>query len=1028
MNIKFKVLLSALLLVLGVQVSFAQFTATGTVKDDAGEPLIGATIQVKGTTTGTVTDLDGGFSVEVPTNTATLVVSYTGYETQEVGITSANRTIDIVLATSAEQLAEVVVVGYGETSKEGLTGAVSSLKSDRLEQVPLASVEQTLQGNIAGLQSNLSNGQPGSQVEVRIRGQGSISASSEPLYVVDGVPLFNPGDGLTSQSETANVMASMNPNDIESVTVLKDASATAIYGSRAANGVILITTKSGKAGKPQVKFSAQVGFNDWAVSDSKNVRSLDAREYVDLFMDGELNRGTSIATAISRFNNNYPDPQTGRPAVDITPDGAGGYTVGEVRVDTDWFNELSRTGINQSYDMSVSGGNETLTYFASASYFDQESPIIGVGLDRYSTRANVSVQALPWLKLVNNLNVSRTYQSGPDDDTAFSNPIYTMYLLPAVIPTKDAQGLSYDGHKGFFMGGNNPVGSLSGDDDLYWILNRIVDNVSAEVTLAKGLKFKSNWAIDLYGYNEVYYRNARYGDGRNSNGFAQETTRNITNWLGSQTLNYNKTFAEVHNFSALAGYEANKVTTRSSFVQGQNFPPSPQLRTIENAAEIVGGTSSLTGFAFESYFGRISYNYDYKYYISASLRRDGSSRFGTENRFGNFWSLGASWRLDQEAFIQNIEAINELKLRSSYGITGNAEIGNFAWLPSVSFGIDYDGSPGGTFTNIGNTNLTWEQSAAFNVGVDFRVFDRVSGVVEYFWRESDNLLLNLPVSRTTGFTSATQNFGAMVNKGIELTLDVDLVNTGDFSWTAGGNISFIENEITRLAEPFVDGTGNRFRREEGREYNEYWVYDYAGVNPDNGLPLWYTDETREATTSVLAQAQRFYIGKSGTPDFFGGFNSNLSWKGLTLDANFSFTWNNYLYDATAWVTQGDGAFTPRSQTSRVLDRWKKPGDITDVPKFRWGGNSNSNTQGQSRHIYDGTFIRLRNVTLAYQMPSATVKKLGLASARVYARGINFWTWTRDPDLGVDPETAINGYLGSPVPNMKTLSFGIDVGF
>jgi len=1028
MNIKFNVLLGTLVFLLSVQFTYAQFTASGTVKDDTGEPLIGATIQVKGSTTGTVTDLDGGFSVEVPANNAILVVSYTGFETQEVAIAATNPTINIILATSAEQLAEVVVVGYGETSKEGLTGAVTSLRSDQIEQVPLASVEQTLQGNIAGLQSNLSNGQPGSQVEIRIRGQGSISASSEPLYVVDGVPLFNPGDALTAQSETANVMATLNPNDIESVTVLKDASATAIYGSRAANGVILITTKSGKAGKPSVKVSTQVGFNGWAISEDKNIKPLNALQYLDLFIDGELNRGNSMETAIGRFNNFYKDPISGLPAIDITPDGSGGYTTGEVRVDTDWYDELTRTGINQSYDVSVSGGSDVLTYFASASYFDQQSPIIGVGLDRYSTRANVSVQATPWLKVVNNLNVSRTSQSGPDDDTAWSNPMYLMYLIAPTIPVKDAEGLFYDQHKSFFMGGNNPVGALSGDDDITWNLNRIVDNLSAEITLAKGLKFKSNWAIDLYNYNEFYFRNARYGDGRNANGFGQETTRAITNWLGSQTLNYNKTFADSHNISLLAGYEANKVQTRSFLVQGENYPPSPKLRTLENASIISGGNSSLTGFAFESYFGRFTYNYNYKYYLSGSLRRDGSSRFGSENRFGTFWSLGASWRLDQEAFVQNIDFIDELKLRTSYGVTGNAEIENFAWLPSVSFGIDYDGNPGGTFTNIGNRNLTWEQNTSFNVGLDFRLLDRFDGTVEYFWRESDNLLLNLPVSRTTGFTSATKNFGAMVNKGLELTLNADIIRGSDFNWSAGGNVSFINNKITRLAEPFVEGSGNRFRREEGREFNEYWVYDYAGVNPDNGLPLWYTDETREATTSVIGEASRFYIGKSGTPDFFGGFNTNVSYKNFSLSANFSFTWNNWLYDATAWITQGDGAFTPRSQTSLALNRWKQPGDVTDVPKFRWGGISNSNTQGQSRHIYDGTNIRLRNFTAAYTIPSATAAKLGLASARIYARGVNFWTWTRDPDLFVDPETAINGYIGSPVPNMKTISFGIDVGF
>ena len=449
--------------------------------------------------------------------------------------------------------------------------------------MPLASVEQTLQGNVAGLQSSLSNGQPGSPVQIRIRGQGSITAASDPLFVVDGVPMYNPGDALTNQSETANVMATLNANDIESVTVLKDASATAIYGSRAANGVILITTKSGKAGKPQVRLSAQVGFNDWAVSEDKRLRGLTAVEYADLYMEGEINRGRTVEDAIDRFNGNYPDPLTGSPAVDITPNGAGGWDIGTVRVDTRWIDELTRTGINQNYNLSFSGGNDKVTYYASGGYFDQESPIVGVDLDRFSTRANVAVQALDWLKLTNNLNVSRTTQNGPDDDTAWSNPMYNGYLLAPTIPLRNAEGQFYDGHKGFFMGGNNPVGALSGDDEISWTINRIVDNVSAQIDILDGLYFKSSWSVDMYSYFEFYYRNRRYGDGRNSNGFAEESTRNIINWSGTQTLNYAKTFGDNHNFSALVGYESNKVSNRFTSVQGEEFPPNGSLRTLRNA-------------------------------------------------------------------------------------------------------------------------------------------------------------------------------------------------------------------------------------------------------------------------------------------------------------------------------------------------------------------------------------------------------------------------------------------------------------
>lgn len=1012
---------------LGVHGLFAQFTATGTVTDEAGVPLIGATVQVEGSTTGTITDVDGAFSVQVPTNEATLNISYTGYKSLAYPVSAVQPNVTIVLETGVD-LTEIVVTGYGTTTREAITGSVTTIRSDQLENVPLASVEQALQGNVAGLQSVMGNGQPGANTQVRIRGQGSISASSEPLYVVDGIPIA--AGNLTSSAETSNPLATINPNDLESVTVLKDASATAIYGARAANGVILITTKSGKQGKPKVRLSAQLGANDWAVSEDKRLRGLTAAEYTDLYIEGWVNNGETVEQAIDRFNNDYPDPFSGQPAVDITTNGSGGYTIGEIRVDNRWIDEMTRTGLNQDYNLSVSGGNEVANYFISAGYFDQEAPIIYSSLDRYSGRMNVGVNVNPKLKITNNLSVSRTHQQGMNDATRWANPMYNGYLLAPTIPAKDPTGQFYGDHKSFFMGGNNPIGSLSGDDDQEWTMIRLLDNIDLSYQIVEGLTFRSAWSIDLLNYQENYFRNARYGDGRNSGGFGAETSRNVTNWLGTQTLTYNKSIGGNHNFNVLVGYEAQKSSTRSVFATGEEFPPNPNLRTLNNAAAGDPASSALSEFSFNSIFSSVAYDYKRKYNLSLSLRQDGSSRFGSENRYGTFWSVGASWRLDQEPFIQDLGFISELKLRSSYGITGNAGIGNYEALRTVSFsGIDYDGAPGGALLNIGNEELTWEESGAFNIGLDFGLFNsRVNGIVEYFNRESTNLLLDVPISRTTGFRSLTQNFGAMRNSGLELTLNLGVVETNDFTWSIGGNITFLQNEITKLDEPFRAGTHDRFLREEGRDYNEYNVFEWAGVDPDNGAPLWYTDETRTTTTSNVSEAERFFIGKSGTADFFGGFNTNLGWKGFSVDANFSYSWNNYLYDATAWVLQGDGRFTPRSQTNLVLDRWQTAGDDTNVPQFSWGNRSNSNQRGSSRYIHDGTYVRLRNLTVAYQVPSSAVQKVGLSRAKIYMRGINLLTWTRDSELYLDPEADVNGFVNSPVPNLRTISFGIDLEF
>ncbi len=1032
-----RILLLALLF-LSVQFSYAQkFTATGTVTDETGEALIGATVLAKGTTTGVVTDFDGSYSISVDGDQAILVFSYTGFTTQEISVTSATPSTDVVMIQSAEQLSEVVVTGYGTTRKEALTGSVTTLQSAKLESVPLASVEQTLQGNIAGLQANMGNGQPGANVQIRIRGQGSISASSEPLFVIDGIPVLsndfssgdNPDTVVDSDVESSNPLATINPNDIETVTVLKDASATAIYGARAANGVILITTKSGKSGKPKLRLTAQVGANDWAVSEDKRLRGLTAEEYSRLYVEGWVNTGETVEQAIERFNGRYPDPLTGQPAVDLTPDGNGGVNIGTIRVDNRWIDELTRTGLNQDYNLSVSGGNDVITYYASGGYFNQEAPIIYSSLDRYSTRLNLRVKASDRLRITNNLSISRTHQQGMNDGTRWANPLYNGYLLAPVIPARDAEGRFYGDHKTFFMGGNNPIGSLSGDDDQEWTMVRIIDNITGEYDIVKGLTFRTAWSVDLLNYQENYFRNARYGDGRNSNGDASELTRNVTNWIGTQTLTYDHTFGSNHNFNALVGYEAQETTTRSVRAFGEEFPPNSQLRVLSNAAAGDPSQSALVGFAFESIFSRISYNYNYKYYLQGSVRRDGSSRFGSDNRYGTFWSVGASWRLDQEPFVQEMSFINELKLRTSYGTTGNAGIGNFDWLPQISYSdIDYNGNPGGAFLEIGNRALTWEQNNTFNIGLDFGLFNRLSGTVEFFNRESENLLLDVPVSRTTGFRDATRNFGAMRNRGLELTINADIVRTEDVTFSIGGNITFIKNEITKLDEPFVDGTHDRFLRMEGRDYNEYHVFEWAGVDVQTGAPLFYVDENKEATTSDINDIERYFIGKSGTPDFFGGFNTNFRWKGFSIDAQFNYSWNNWLYDATAWVLQGDGRFTPRSQTNLVLNRWQQPGDVTDVPQFSWGNRSNSNLRGSSRFIHDGTYIRLRNLTIGYQLPTAVIEKVRLSSARIYLRGTNLLTWTRDENLYLDPEASINGLVNSPVPNMKTASIGIDLGF
>lgn len=1006
-----KKLLLCIMLGLAAHAMHAQTTVRGTITDESGDPLPGATVLEKGTVNGTATDLDGTYILSVSKPNTILEISYTGFEKKEIPV-SGQGTVDVSLAATSIGISEVVIVGYGESRKEGLTGSVQTVRAEQLEQVPLASVEQTLQGNVAGLQSVSSNGQPGANVQIRIRGIGSISASSEPLYVIDGIPV-TAGD-LTRTNTTANAMASLNPNDIESVTVLKDASSTAIYGSRGANGVILITTKSGQEGKPKVALRTQYGFNDWAVSENRRLKPLTSTQYAEMFLEGWMNRGETVEKAIERFEGYYGD------AVTFGPNG----DVQQVNVETDWVEGISRTGQNQSYDLSVQGGTDKVKYYASAGYFSQESPIIYSGLDRYNSRLNVTAQITNSITISNNLSASFLNQRGMSDGSFWANPLYSAYFLAPVIPLYDEQGRFYGDHKNFFMGGNNPIGSLSGDDDREFDQIRLMDNLSADWKIVDGLTLRTSWAVDILNIQENFFRNGRYGDGRNVAGLARAYMRNQLNWIGTQTLNYAKTIGDSHNITALVGYESQKATIKGIQAGGEGFP-NPNLRTLASAATPTVASSDITEYSFESVFSRLDYNFAYKYYLSGSVRRDGSSRFGSNNRFGTFWSVGASWRLDQESFLENSALFSQLKLRASYGTNGNAGIGNYDAKSLFGFGADYDGLGGGAVTNIGNQDLTWETSKNFNVGLDFGIFDVLSGTVEYFSRESDNLLLDRPISSTTGFTSLTQNFGAMKNSGIELTLNAAIVETPDFSFSVGGNISFLKNEIIRLDEEIIAGT--KIRR-EGLDFQTYYLYQWAGVNPDDGTPLWYVDDAMSEVTGDFNEATRVIDGKSATPDFFGGFNTNLRFRGWTLDGQFSFSWGNYLYDTEARFLQGDGALTPRSQTQLNLQRWQNPGDITDVPYFRWGGNNNSNAANMTRWLFDGSYVRLRNVTLAYRLPASALNAIGLSSIRAYVRGTNLVTFVKDDRLYHDPEAQINGLIESPVPNLKTLSFGIDFGF
>lgn len=983
---------------------------SGQVTSTDGEPLIGVNVLVKGTSSvGTITDLDGRYQLSVPDDATTLIFSYTGFEAYEEHIDG--RTIIDVRLEEGIGLQEVVVVGYSTQTKESITGSVGVINSKTLEQAPVSTFEQALKGSVAGLQASAIDGAPGANTQIRIRGIGSMTASSEPLYVIDGIPI-QAGSIATNDNDgrSTNVMSAINPNDIESVTVLKDAASTAIYGSRGANGVILITTKSGNADEPTFTFKALTGFN--SVASNNILKPLNAAQYTQLFLEGYINRGDTPEEAQQKFDDRFQqliDPATGRPT------------------DTNWLDAITRTGITQSYDLSASGGNENMNYFFSGGYFDQENYIIGSDFRRISARANLEFKVNDFITIENNISIADMSSNTFNDGGSWDNPLKATLELSPLIPIYDEQGRFNGEHTNYFpMAGSNPVGMLSGEDLRETVQIRVIDNFAASVAILDNLTFRSQWNFDVISLDESEYKNPRFGGGsRGDNGTAYNATILSKSWVGTQTLNYDLELGADNNINLLAGYEAQKSTMQSHSAFGAQFP-NGKLRTLNSASGEFAVTGARSEFTFASMFARVNYNYARKYYLSSSVRRDGSSRFGADNRWGTFYSVGASWIVTREAFLKDNSVIDLLKVRSSWGLTGNAAIGNFPSQGLYTYGQDYDSSPGGSPSQIGNPSLTWETQKNFNIGLDFGLFSRIDGTVEYFKRISSDLILDVPISRTTGFSSLTQNFGEMTNTGVEIALNVDIISKEDFGWRLGFNTTFLKNKITNLTEDFIDGV---YRREQGQDFQSFYVYGFAGIDQSNGAIQYYTDETKEEITNGVSNARRFLDNKSATPDFYGGLNTSVNFKGISLDASLNYSWGNYIFDGRARGSLSDGRLTPRSTATWAFENRWVPGK-TDalLPQHRWGGSPGSGERATSRWLYDGSFIRLRDLTMAYFLPESVISPVGVNSIRVYVRGTNLWTFTKDRDLYMDPEQAINGTYDALTPANKTISFGIDVQF
>ncbi|MEL7832718.1 TonB-dependent receptor [Fodinibius sp. Rm-B-1B1-1] len=1006
---------------------------SGTVTSaSSGEPLPGVTILVQGSQgIGTATNAQGNYSLDVPEQYDVLVFSYVGFVSQEITIGDQTE-INVQLQEDVQQLEDVVVVGYGSRIKEEVTGNISSVSSEEISQMPVNSVESTIQGQAAGVFVNSSNGKLGQGIQMQIRGSSSISASSEPLYVIDGVPMVTSNESFNGAP--TNPLADLNYNDIESIDILKDASAAAIYGSRASNGVVIITTKSGQSGQTEFTLNYQTGFSnptrtrDW----------LNAEEYVELFTEAAAN---------------YPGGDLSGAYIEGQFDSfSSGTDWRNGEVNSDWQSEAFQDASINKFDLSASGGNEKTTFYVSGSYSDEEGILIRNSFERISGRLNLDHNVNDNLRLGTNLSLTRSINNRVSNDNGFATPIQ-LVALPPITPIYEPAEDALPNYQPTDQLNTNTLyfnNLLYKDNAKYQVTNfRNVGNAYAEYDVIDNLVWRSEFGIDLLELNgEEYYnsqvsRNTGAPLGLGYNRFVRRGNYNTNHYL-----TFNASVAENHNLEAIGGFEYQYTQRDETWVQGENFP-NDDFQQVSDAALLTGGTATETAYSFLSYFSRANYDYNGKYLLTISARVDGSSRFSDENRYGFFPAASAGWVLSDEDFLTNFETISFLKLRASYGITGNAEIGNF---PSQGlFGSStYSRISGIQPTQIENQDLKWEQTAQLDFGVDFGLFeDRITGEVDYYIKNTEDLLLNVNVPGATGYEVQTRNLGKLENKGFELVLN-SVNSVGEFAWNTSFNFSINRNKVTDIDGQVIEG-GYINRAVEGEAIGVFFARKFAGANPANGDAIYFLN--REPTqaelnngtvfqvnemhgdryvTNSFNSAERVVIGNPN-PDFTGGLSNRFQYKGFDLNVLFQFVYGNDIYNGGGRFQSASADYFDNQTKDQYTDRWQEPGDITDVPQARlFGANG---TGDSSRYLSDGSYLRLKKVTFGYNLPASTLETIGLSKARVYVSGVNLLTFTDyegwDPEVNTDYLSGGNLSLGNDfysAPQARTITLGLNVGF
>jgi len=1058
-------------LLLGLQFANAQtrqISGTVTSSED-GMGMPGVSVVVKGTTIGTTTDVNGKYVFGVPADATALVFTFIGMKQIEMPITS--NVVDAVMSPDTKEIEEVMVVAYGTVKKTAFTGSATQIGSSKIEARPISNITQALEGATPGVQVTSASGQPGSSQTIRIRGIGSVNASNDPLYVIDGSPSnFN--------------ISNLNPDDIESITVLKDAASAALYGNKAANGVILITTKKGKKGGDKLSVKFTQGFTSRSIPEYDRVNAYEyypvmweayrntlftawpldgtAPDAANLLLANQRAAGTVAYAGGSIIDRLGYNPFNVASNTIVGEDGAinpNAQLLPYLKNDLDWYKPIQRTGKRSDLSVSYGGATETRDYHVSVGYTNDEGYIMGSDFERFTSRVNVNTNPKKWFKTGISLNgtLSKSNEINTGSSTGYVNPFFFARNMGPIYPVyahdlTNGQYMSDDQGKKIYDLGNmsqlglpsRPAGASVGRHVVAetQLNKRIAERnmVGArnyyDFMFLDGFKFSTNFNIDLYNYRFSTFDNKLVGDGSPA-GRAGKTSTLTTDITLNQLLSYNKTFGK-HSIDALIGHENTSYEYKYlyGFRQGLIVDGNIELINFTTTNEL---DSYVNTYNSEGYFSRVNYSYDNKYNVSVSYRRDGSSKFFKDSRWGDFWSVGGAWQINKESFVAGQNWIDILKLRASYGQVGNdAGIGLYAWQALYSIGYNNALEPGAIQSSLLSDGLVWESNNSLDLAVDFGFLRKVRGTIAFFNRQSSNLLFDVPLPLSSGLTSITKNIGTMYNRGIEFEVSVDPIATKDFKWTVDFNFTTFKNEITKLPQAeIISGTKKLMK---GHSIYDYWLRNWVGVDERDGRGLYEADTKvvgfdptavdirviGEDTLTYNHNKAKYQYAGSAIPDFYGSIGNTFNYKNFALSIMFTYSVGGKVYDGT-YASLMDAGDYGRALHTDILNRWQQPGDVTDVPRM----DANATTRGQfgaasDRWLIDASYLNLRSVNFSYTFNGDLMKKIDFSSARVYISGENLMLFSKRK--GSNMQQAFTGVTSNDYIPSRVITLGVNFTF